>query len=231
MQVLLGIMLTVALSTAAIAEDSTNAVFKVSLRGLTAGTLTVTGTEGGGRYSTNGILKPAGLIGMVSSVTYRAKSSGRLHEGVFSPSRYDEQADTGKRKSRTVMTYSGGVPKVVSGETGDLNPAGQKGTVDPQTAIFAALRDVDEAQMCKLNVQMFDGKRRSQVRLRAPKPEGKFIRCDGEYRRLAGFSAEDMAEKTRFPFNLYYAPVGDGRYRVERVVTQTLFGNATMTRR
>ena len=57
------------------------------------------------------------------------------------------------------------------------------------------------------------------------------IPCDGEYRRLKGFSKADMAEKSRFPFNMYYAKTSDGRYRVEKVVTQTLYGNAVMKRK
>lgn len=215
----------------ALADGSTNAVFKVAIRGLTAGTLTVKGTETGGSYSTSGVLKSGGLVGILAKVTYTASSKGSVNGSNFSPSRYDENADTGKRKSKTAMTYSGGVPRVVAGDTGELNPASQKGTVDPQTAIYAAFRDVDAADVCKLNVQMFDGKRRSQVQLRSPRADGDMIKCDGEYRRLKGFSAKDMAEKTRFPFNLYYAKTGDGRYRVEKVVTQTLYGNATMTRR
>ncbi|MEM9584940.1 MAG: DUF3108 domain-containing protein [Pseudomonadota bacterium] len=213
------------------ADGNTNAVFKVALRGITAGTLTVKGAESGGSYQTTGVLKSGGLVGMLRSITYTAKSKGTVRGNSFRPARYDENADTGKRVSKTTMTYAGGVPKVVAGETGDLSPASQKGTVDPQTAIYAAFRDVDEANVCKLNVQMFDGKRRSQVRLRSPRADGDMIRCDGEYRRLKGFSAEDMAEKTRFPFNLYYAKTADGRYRVEKVVTQTLYGNATMTRK
>lgn len=231
MRMLLGLAAIACLSGApALADGSTSAVFKVAVRGLTAGTLTVKGTEQGGSYATSGILKSGGLVGILAKVTYTAKSQGSVRGSVFRPSRYDESADTGKRKSKTAMTYSGGVPRVVAGDTGDLNPASQKGTVDPQTAIYAAFRDVDAANVCKLNVQMFDGKRRSQVQLRSPRADGAMIKCDGEYRRLKGFSAKDMAEKTRFPFNLYYAKTSDGRYRVERVVTQTLYGNATMTR-
>ena len=232
MRILFGLAAAMCLSGApALADGSTNAQFKVSIRGLTAGTLTVKGTENGGSYSTTGVLKSGGLVGFLAKVTYVAQAKGAVRGTTFRPSRYDETADTGKRKSKTTMTYSGGVPRVVTGETGDLNPASQGGTVDPQTAIYAAFRDVNKAEVCNLNVQMFDGKRRSQVRLRSPRADGEMIKCDGEYRRLKGFSAKDMAEKTRFPFNLYYAKVGEDRYRVEKVVTQTLFGNATMTRR
>lgn len=219
------------LTGAAWADGRTDAVFGVTIRGISAGTLSVKGAEQAGRYETTGILKSGGLLGLVASVKYTAKASGAVRGAAFRPSRYDEDADTGKRKSRTTMTYSGGVPKVVAGSTGDLSPASQGGTVDPQTAIYAAFRDVDADQVCKLNVQMFDGKRRSQVRLRSPRPDGDRILCNGEYRRLAGFSDSDMAEKSRFPFNLYYSKTADGRFRVERVVTETLYGTAVMTRR
>ncbi|WP_299303461.1 DUF3108 domain-containing protein [uncultured Litoreibacter sp.] len=231
-RILFGLASVACLSgTPALSDGSTNAVFSVAIRGITAGTLTVKGSEMGGSYSTTGVLQSGGLVGLVKSLKYTASAKGAVKGSSFRPSRYDENADTGKRKSKTTMTYSGGVPKVVAGSTGDLNPASQKGTVDPQTAIYAAFRDVDQADVCKLNVQMFDGKRRSQVKLASPRADGNMIKCDGEYRRLKGFSAEDMAEKTRFPFNLYYAKTADGRYRVEKVVTQTLYGNATMTRR
>ncbi len=213
------------------ADGSTNAVFNLSIRGLNAGTLTVKGAEQAGRYSTTGILQSGGLVGLVARLKYTAAAQGRVRGARFQPSRYDENADTGKRKSRTVMTYAGGVPRVVTGETGTLNPASQTGTVDPQTAIYAAFRDVNADEVCKLDVQMFDGKRRSQVRLANPRAEGDMIRCDGEYRRLKGFSAREMAEKTRFPLNLFYTQTAEGRYRVEKVVTQTLYGNATLTRR
>jgi hypothetical protein len=215
----------------ALADGQTNAVFDVSIRGLTAGTLAITGSEAAGRYQTTGELRSGGLMGFLAKLKYTAKAQGAVRGANFAPTRYDETADTGKRQSRTTMTYAGGVPKVVTGSTGDLSPATQKGTVDPLTAIYAAFRNVGPDQVCKLNVQMFDGKRRSQVKLASPRPEGDQILCNGEYRRLEGFSPEDMAEKSRFPFNLYYTQTPQGDYRVEKVVTQTLYGNAVMTRR
>jgi hypothetical protein len=215
----------------AVAEGKTNAVFSVAIRGISAGTLTVKGSESGSNYSASGVLKSGGLLSLVAKVKFVAKSKGSLGKSGFRPTSYEESADTGKRKSSSKMTYKGGVPTVVAGGTGDLSPASQGGTVDPLTAIYAAFRDVDEAQVCKLDVAMFDGKRRSQVRLRNPRADGDMILCDGEYRRLKGFSKADMAEKSRFPFNMYYAKTSDGRYRVEKVVTQTLYGNAVMKRK
>lgn len=217
----------------AVADGATNAKFSVAIRGINAGTLTIKGKESGSSYSASGVLQSGGLVGLVAKVKYTASSQGSFKGSTFRPSRYDEKADTGKRKSNSSMRYKSGVPTVSDyTPTADgVNPATQKGTVDPMTALYAAFRDVDEAEVCKLKVTMFDGKRRSQVQLRSPRPDGDMIACDGEYRRLKGFSAEDMAEKNRFPFNLFYAKTADGRYRVEKVVTQTLYGNAVMKRK
>ena len=217
----------------AMADGATNARFSVSIRGLTAGSLTIKGEENGKAYNASGVLQSGGLVGLVAKVKYTASSSGRVSGNNFSPSRYDEKADTGKRKSSASMTYKGGVPSVSDYVAGPnvVKPSTQKGTVDPMTALYAAFRDVNKDEVCKLDVKMYDGKRRSQVKLATPRAEGDMIKCDGEYRRLAGFSPEDMAEKARFPFNLFYAKTADGRYRVEKVVTHTLYGNAVMKRK
>ena len=55
--------------------------------------------------------------------------------------------------------------------------------------------------------------------------------CQGEYRRIAGFSKRDMEEKTAFPFTLTYAPTADGQMHVELVEMETLYGTARMVRR
>lgn len=217
-------------------DGTTNAVFSVSIRGLSAGTLTVKGQETGGRYSTSGVLQSGGLVGLISKLKYVAKSQGQITSTGFRPTRYEENANTGKRKSSAVMAYKRGVPQVKSysppRQPGPdaINPSTQGGTVDPMSAIYAALRDVNADQVCKLKVAMFDGKRRSQVKLHNPRTEGKTITCRGEYRRLKGFSKEDMAEKSRFPFTLHYTAIGENRYQVQKVVTQTLYGTAVMLR-
>lgn len=222
-----------AIPVSAQADGVTNARFSVAIRGLTAGSLTIKGKESGSSYSATGVLQSGGLVGLVAKVKYTASSQGSVNGNSFRPSRYDENADTGKRKSNSKIRYKSGVPIVDDFKPGPnaVNPSTQKGTVDPMTALYAAFRDVDESEVCKLKVAMFDGKRRSQVQLKSPRAEGDMILCDGEYRRLKGFSAKDMAEKTRFPFNLFYAKTADGRYRVEKVVTQTLYGNAVMKRK
>ena len=210
--------------------------FDVTLRGLRAATLSFAGEQSGKAYAVTGKLESRGLAAMVRKVRYDATVRGSAKGGKYAPAAYSEKTNTGKRKSTSDIAYRRGVPQVKSydpprdPQPGDLNPAKQGGTVDPLTALYATLRDVDAGQECKVALQMFDGRRRSQIVLSGRKAAGDGVTCRGEYRRVAGFSAEDMAEKTRFPFVLTYAPTDQGRMRVVTVTTETLFGTATLTR-
>jgi hypothetical protein len=217
------------------AEDPV--VFDLSIRGIRAGTLSFSGEATAGRYAVSGRLESAGLVGMVRQVRYDGQAEGSLQQGRFTPVRYREQADTGRRQSESVMEYRRGVPQVKIynpprdlGSDG-LDPATQGGTVDPLTALFATLRDVAPGEECNRTLTMFDGKRRSQLALGAPAAVEGGVSCPGEYRRLAGFSADDMAEKTRFPFTLRLVPGASGLMQVQEVTMESIYGNARLKRR
>lgn len=232
-------MVAVALCAAgaAAAQTTDSASFDLRIRGLGAGSLVFSGVQEGSGYAVNGKLESGGLLGMLKRVRYDATVQGRVGSGGYVPGRYSEMADTGKRQSRAVMGYRAGVPQVTEYQPAreprsyDVDPATQGGTVDPLTALYATLRDVDAGQECNRSLQIFDGRRRTELVLGAPQATGAGVSCAGEFRRVAGYSADDMAEKTRFPFTLSYAPVEGGRMRVVEVATDTLYGRATLTRR
>lgn len=218
----------------AMAED---AKFKLVLRGIPAGSLSWSGKgEPGGAYAVTGILRTSGLAAMLKKVRYEAGAKGSISaKGGFAAASYTEDANTGKRHSQSSIVWKGGVPTVKSSserepKPWDISPASQKGTVDPLTAMFAALREVPAGQECKVNLTMFDGRRASKVSLSGRQASGATVTCAGEYRRVAGFSPEDMAEKTRFPFTLTYAPAAEGRMRVVEVAMDTLYGKAKLVR-
>lgn len=222
----------------AAAGQQDSAIFDLTLKGLHTGTLSVSGAIEGKSYAASGVLKSGGLVALVRKVRYDARARGTVVNGTFTPTRYEEDADTGKRRSQSVMDYKAGVPQVKvynppkAPRPGDIDPATQGGTVDPLTAAYAALRDVAPEEACKLKLVMFDGRRRSQVVLTDPKPAaGGGLTCAGEYRRLEGFSAEEMAEKARFPFRMTYAPLPDGRLRVMEISMDTIYGKGRLTRR
>lgn len=223
--------------TSAAADQQDSAVFDLNLRGIRAGTLAVSGAIQGTSYAASGKLQSTGILAAIKKISYDAKVSGSIRNDRYTPRTYEENADTGSRQSQAVMEYQGGVPQVKvynpprKERDQDIDPATQGGTVDPMTAAYATLRDVPEAEACKLNLTLFDGKRRSQVRLSDPVMEGDRVTCAGEYRRLEGFSAEDMAEKTSFPFRLIYQPVQNGVLRVGEVQMDTLYGKGVLKRR
>ena len=226
-----------ALSSPALAARQDTGSFDLEIRGINVGVLVFNGTSDTASYAVAGRLESTGLAAFVRKVRYDASVTGRLSGGKFVPSQYSEVADTGKRQSESVMEYRSGVPQVKKyapprdPSPTDIDPATQGGTLDPLTALFATLRDVPVADACKLSVYMFDGKRRSSIALAAAEVDGETITCAGEYRRLEGFSAKEMAEKQRFPFRLTYAPADAGFVRVVSVSMDSLYGRASLTRR
>lgn len=222
---------------AAAAAQTEQADFDLVLIGLRAGTLHFTGAQDGLGYSVIGKLQSSGIAAMVRKVRYDATAQGSIRNGRYTPTAYSENADTGKRQSQSVMTYVRGVPQVKSyapprsPQPTDVDPATMGGTVDPLTALYATLRDVDRGGECKVALAMFDGQRHSQIVTTSPTVVGDGVVCAGEYRRLTGFSAREMAEKQRFAFTLTYAPTPEGRMRVVEVAMDTLYGKARLKRR
>jgi hypothetical protein len=219
------------------ADQIDSAVFDLTLKGIHAGSLSISGAIDGSNYSASGVLKSGGLVALVRKVRYDARANGTFRDGRFTPHRYQEDANTGKRQSQSVMEYKNGTPQVKAYnpprpayET-DVDPATQGGTVDPLTALYAALRDIPAAEACTLKVFMFDGRRRSQVYLKPYKTDGDTVTCLGEYRRLAGFAAHEMEEKQRFPFRMIYRQAENGMLRTEEIVMDTLYGKGRLKRR
>ncbi|OWY11064.1 hypothetical protein B6V74_03325 [Thioclava sp. F42-5] len=218
------------------ADQSDKIVFDVVLKGIRAGELAINGKITDGAYGANGVLQTAGLVGLLRKIKFSASVSGLYDGQKFTPMKYSEVDDAPGRKSKHQIIYNNGTPVSVSQQPPrkpsprDVDPAKQGGTVDPLTALYAVLRDVPRDEACKLDVKMYDGARRSQVRLFEPKPDGKNIVCSGEYRRLAGFSEKDMKEKSRFAFTLYYEPSPNGGLQVDKIETDTLYGKGRLTR-
>ena len=222
-----------------VSAGSETGTFDVILRGFRAATLKYAARLEGDRYAVTGQIAPSGLIGAIADVSYKASSQGRVRGDKYQPVSFVEARKSTKSLSTGTMGFRGGVPQVkkydprLSADPNAVEPRTQKGTVDPMTVIFASLRDQPREKACALNMSVFDGKRRSQVTLGKPtveNGEGRFV-CSGEYRRIKGWSAEDMAERTRFPFQMTYQRQNNGLYRVVEITTPTTLGRATLRRR
>ncbi|MBZ4023765.1 hypothetical protein CKO11_15030 [Rhodobacter sp. TJ_12] len=227
-----------ALSQPVTADQTDHIAFDVLLKGIKAGELVIDGKIQGNRYGVIGVMQTTGLAAALKKIRYDASADGTFSRGVFRPRSTKISARRGESRSKNAVIYKGGVPASVIHEPpraprpNDVDPAKQGGTIDPLTALYAVLRDVDRDEACKLKVVMFDGTKRSQVALSTPQAAGDGVICAGEYRRLAGFSDKDMAEKTRFPFTLTYAPTPDGqRLQVVEISTDTILGKGRLKRR
>ena len=233
----LGLSLALGLcAVSAQAGEAEKIAFDVELKGITAGQLKINATRDGKAYSAAGVLETTGLVGMLRKIRYTATVVGTKNTR-FVPAKYTETADTPKRESVFEMLYEAGRPVKVS-QTPERKPKefdvaieDQAGTLDPLSALYAVLREVDRDEACKFSAQMFDGARRTQVKLFEPKAEGKRVVCAGEYRRLGGFHPKDMAEKTTMAFTLTYEPTPENRLRVIEIATETIYGNGRLKRR
>ncbi|TQS71549.1 DUF3108 domain-containing protein [Rhodobacteraceae bacterium] len=223
-------------SPAAHADQTDQIVFDVVLRGIKAGELRINGKIQGQGYGAKGVLMTTGIVGAVRKLRYDASVNGYTSGDSFTPTRYEETANTPDRNRKSTMVYQRGTPVSVSQtpprkpRATDLDPARQGGTVDPLTALYSVLRNVDRAEACNRAVEMFDGSRRTKVTLGAPQSSGNQVVCAGEYRRIGGFSDREMAEKTRFPFTLTYSPAGNDRLEVTEISTDTVYGQGRLKR-
>lgn len=223
---------------AALSERRDQAVYGIYLLGFKVGVLEFQGQADESRYSASGVIRSTGLVAAIAKVRYEAATTGRVSGGRLVPQTYREKADTGTRQSQAVMRYRRGVPQVKEydspqGRRSDhaVDPATQGGTYDPMTAVYSVFRDVPPDELCNRTIHTFDGQRRGEVTLSEPRVSGDKATCKGVYRRVAGFSAKEMAEKRRFPFDLTFIRLDNGWWRLKRITTETTFGRATISRR
>lgn len=219
------------------ALPAAEARFDVELRGLRAGVLTLHSLREGAGYAASARLETTGVAALLRRVRFDASVRGRVEGDRLVPLSYRGDVDTGRRESRTVMEYARGVPQVVeaapprASEPWHLDPAGQGGTLDPMSVIVSLLADVAPARACRLDLALFDGRRRGQVVLAPAGADGDRVICAGEFRRVAGYSEEEMAEARAFPFRLAYAPGPGEMLQVVEIEARSPHGRARLTRR
>jgi len=221
----------------AMADTSDKGSFSIYVRGIKAGVLAFSGVHNATHYSAVGHVESTGLLAAIVKVRYDARAKGAYGSKGYVPSSYFEKTTGSSRNNESIMEYRGGTPQVKKyspprdPKPWDVPPATQAGTLDPMTVLYSSLKDVPLSQVCTTNVRMYDGKRASTVKLSDKEPNGEGFSCNGEYRRIQGWHPEELKKKSRFPFRLTYAKVGDDLYRVTHVTIDTVAGRATLKRR
>lgn len=229
---LLPLILCLILSCIALpARAQEEVLFDVVFRGLTVAEVTLVARETGGTYALAGRVRSTGLAGLFARVRFQMQAEGILANGALRPRRYAEDVDTGRRVSTVEVGFAGGVPEIVRQSPAPgpeaVRPGEAAGSVDPLSALWQVARG--GAAPCGWGLTVYDGARRSEIALGPPTGVETVI-CDGQYRRVAGFPAEDMAERRVFPFTATYAMRG-GALVLTEVAAMSLFGPIRILRR
>ncbi len=213
--------------------DPEQAIFDLTLDGAAAGSLTVNDREPSAGYEISAALDLTATAGP----DYSAVSSGSMTGPGLVPLHY---AATDPARGDADVTFSGGAPYVavdapLAHPQWIANLSALKGALDPLTAFWSLARDVPVADACVLRVFLFDGRHLSQVVMFVPEISDGLVICQGEYRRLNGFTPEEMVAKQRFAFFLTYGPAGPesgpGMVHLREARFETLTGFGALKRR
>ena len=129
-------------------------------------------TWNGERYRMRFRAEAEGVVRLAANTTIDWETSGRLAQGRVLPERF-AQANTFRRQTRRItLAYAAqGAPavSVVPPESPGKRPPVPEplkaGTLDPLSAIFAAIAVPLDAKSCGYSAKVFEGLRRTDVRL------------------------------------------------------------------
>lgn len=225
---LLAVGLAAGSATAARAQE-----FDVSFGVFQVGEVVLRAETSGGRYDVDLAIRTTGLAGIARSVQFQGKASGR--EGNWpQPKRYREEVDTGRRVSSAELVWKDGTPDVTryASDPADTVPAAdeaaRKGAIDPASAFFATLTG---PPLCGKSFTVFDGQRLNAFSFTAAEKTETGVSCLGERTRVAGYSAEDLADQEPgADVTMNYLQV-EGAWRFDDATVQTFFGKLRLKRR
>jgi hypothetical protein len=225
--------LALLLATAAPAASADeHASFDFSIAGIRVGTLVLEFDQSGKSYTAASRIDTAGVVGLFTDFFFDGQARGRLSDGKVVPERYDATSKSPRALRETRIDWAGGTPVKVSVEpprSSAPDPAEQKGTLDPVSAGFKLLRPAPIDAVCNTTVEVFDGSRRSRLKVAAPvRSEGGIV-CDGTFARLEG-EAHSLTGSREFAFRIRFAVEGD-LARLERIEAPTDYGQAVVARR
>lgn len=224
--------LAVMLALAAPSSAAETASFDFSISGIRVGTVQLDFEEQGKSYSAVSRIDTAGIVGVFADFFFDGRASGRISGEKVVPGEYDATSKSPRATRQTRIEWSGGTPVEVSVEpprSTAPDPAAQSGTLDPVSAGFRLLRERPAAEVCDTTVDVFDGSRRSRLKLGAPVRSSNELVCDGTFARIEG-EAHSLTDVRQFPFRIRFAVVGE-QARLERIEAPTNFGQAVIERR
>lgn len=211
---LAGLVCAVALGVAGpVLGETLNSTFSVRLYGAPVGRMVVAANADGLAYAAKGEFRTTGLVGLLARVRFTMSARGRGGPLDMRSQFYREDLDTGFRTSATNLSFG----------TGDRR-------IDPLTGLVAALVDRPVAAGCAYDGQTWDGTRSMRVLIREAEQSPGELTCTGRLSRVSGYTDEEMAEATAFPFSLQFVTMGD-QLVMRRAEVRTIHGQVTLVRK
>ncbi|GKY88256.1 DUF3108 domain-containing protein [Sinisalibacter aestuarii] len=207
-----GFALALGLAVPAAAENL-SATFGVRLYGAPVGRMVVASNSNGSSYAAKGEFRTTGLAGLLARVRFTMSARGAGEVPRMRSHSYSEDLDTGYRTSSANLAFSSSDARI-----------------DPLTALLAALVDRPASTGCAFDGQTFDGERSMRVRIRKASESDEGITCTGQLTRVQGYTAEEMAQATGFPFSIEFRRAGDTLV-AERADVKTIHGQVALVRR
>lgn len=206
-------------------------LWSVHALGIKVGELRLEVKEDTASYQLRSLFETTGVAGAVARIRFDIRSQGRREGDSYRPTTYRGDIDTGRRQSATSLEFSGPAPRKTQGIDAPAVPISDsalKGAIDPMTMMWLVLRDRPEP--CAMNGTQFDGTRLVAIRLIRSEMDGERLVCHGEYHRLGGYTAEELAEITVTPMIVTFERNGED-WRAVQVWVRTRHGPATVKRR
>jgi Protein of unknown function (DUF3108) len=210
------------------------AVFDLRIAGVPAGQMSIDLDHADGSYQAASTITATGLVGLLTGYAFDGRATGTLRpDGSVVPARFVATSSSPRADRKTQILFEDGTPvevSVVPPRDSTPDPASQAGTLDPVSAGFVLLRENAPEKLCNTTIDLFDGSRRSRIRLGAVTPRDGVLICRGTFARIEG-EALTSADGREFPFELQFRMNGDGLAAIHRIEAPTKFGMAVIERR
>lgn len=217
-----------------LAAQSRTVNFDFYVSGIRAGELTLESERSGGSYTASSRIDTAGIVGIFADFFFDGEAQGRIAaDGRLVPERFEGDSRSPRADRKTKIDWKDGTPVSVSVEPPrklQPDPATQAGTLDPVSAGLALLGDAPVEDVCDKTVDIFDGSRRTRIRLEAAVAGERGLECGGIFSRLEG-EEHSFAVRREFPFTVVFRANGSGVAELERIESRTSFGRAVIERR
>lgn len=181
-------------AAAAAQPQSFRADYSVTLLGLPVASARFTSTFTDRDFRVEGSLSSSGLARLIDDTSGTTKVEGRIGRDGVEPQTFSSAYKSGKKHSRTSISYSGDTVSSVSNTPEprrgknwvEVRPDHLKAALDPISSTL--IRTSDPERVCNRTVQVFDGELRADLKLipHSTAQDGRVV-CDARFVPVAGY--------------------------------------------